>query len=212
MNKPIIIIGYSGHAFVVCDVFISQQQEVIGYCDQKEMNKNPFNLTYLGSEREENTLNIISKNDWFIGIGNNKIRRAIFENLIQNKLQNPVNAIHKSAIIGAEVKIGSGVMIGSNSSINALAQIGNGVICNTGSIIEHECIIGDFVHIAPGAVLAGNVEVGAGSFIGANSVVKQGIKIGKDVILGAGSVVIRDIPDNVTVVGNPSKIIKHHEH
>ena len=209
--KSIILIGYSGHAYVVYDIFKSQQQKVIGYCDQREVDKNPFHLTYFGSEREEETLNIIRKNDYFIAIGNNKIRKAVFEKLIQNKLRNPVIAIHKSAVIESEVILGAGTMIGSNSSVNALAKIGRGVICNTGSIIEHECIIGDFAHIAPGAVLTGNVEVGAGTFVGANSVVKQGIKIGKNVTIGAGSVVIKDVPDNVTIVGNPAKIIKHYD-
>jgi acetyltransferase-like isoleucine patch superfamily enzyme len=28
-------------------------------------------------------------------------------------------------------------------------------------------------------------------------------------MIGAGSVIIRDVPDNVIVVGNPGKIIKH---
>ena len=47
------------------------------------------------------------------------------------------------------------------------------------------------------------------SFIGIGATIIQGIKIGKNVIIGAGSVVIKDITDNVIVVGNPAKIIKN---
>ena len=45
--------------------------------------------------------------------------------------------------------------------------------------------------------------------IGANSVVKQGIKIGNNVTIGAGAVIINDVSDNLTIVGNPGRIIKN---
>ena len=47
------------------------------------------------------------------------------------------------------------------------------------------------------------------SFIGIGTTIIQGIKIGRNVTIGAGSVVIKDIPDNVMVVGNPAKILKN---
>ena len=34
------------------------------------------------------------------------------------------------------------------------------------------------------------------------------LKIGKNVMIGAGSVVVKDIPDDVTVVGNPARVLK----
>ena len=92
--------------------------------------------------------------------------------------------------------------------MNPLTTIEEGVIVNTNAIIEHECYLGSFCHVAPGVVLAGNVKIGKRSFIGANSVIKQGITIGNDVTIGAGSVILNDVPNNVTVVGNPGKIIK----
>lgn len=206
----ILLIGYSGHAYVVCDVLASQNQKIIGYCDGEEKVMNPFNLRYFGSENSEHGKTILRSNDYFVAIGDNKTRKKVIENLLQNGFQNPINAIHKQSIVSKFSSIGYGALISAGAIINVLAEIGNGVICNTNCVIEHECVISDFVHIAPSAVLCGNVRVGENTFIGANSVVKQGIKIGKNVIVGAGSVVIRDIPDNVTVAGNPAKIIKNH--
>jgi sugar O-acyltransferase (sialic acid O-acetyltransferase NeuD family) len=207
--KSIIIIGYSGHSYVICDIFESIiSQKLIGYCENEEKVFNPYNLKYFGQETSELGLQNIRNNCYFIGIGRNFIRGKVQKNLQNTYNLYPINAIHKSAVISKMATLGKGIMVGVNVSINALATVGDGVICNTGCIIEHECIIGNFAHIAPGAVLAGNVSIGEQTFVGANSVIKQGIKIGKNVTIGAGTVVIKDIPDNVTVVGNPQRIIK----
>jgi serine acetyltransferase len=74
--------------------------------------------------------------------------------------------------------------------------------------IGYEGKISNFVLIGAGAVVCGNVSVGENSFIGAKSVIRENIGIGKNVTVRACLVVIRDIPDNVKVVGNPACIIK----
>lgn len=208
MNNSLILIGYSGHSYVVIDIFQSTSKQVNYYIDNKEKTFNPYNLIYLGSENQQNVKEQLKTKGYFIAIGNNAIRNKIATSLEVNGIPAAVNAIHPTSLLSPTVLFGHGVMCAPNVTINALAEIGDGVICNTGCIIEHECKIGNFAHIAPGAVLAGNVTIGERSFIGANSVVKQGISIGKDVTVGAGTVVIQDILDNVTVVGNPARIIK----
>ena len=204
IKKPVAIIGYSGHAYVIIDILLSAGRLVTAYCDQEEKQANPYHLDYLG--KESDVVSKLKKFDFFACIGHNGIREKVHTQL-SRFLGNPINAIHPSAVISGSVKIGDGVMIAANATLNPLVEIGQGVICNTSSSIDHECIIGDFSHIAPGAVLCGNVMVGKGSFVGANSVIKQGIHIGDNVIIGAGSVIVKDIPDNVTVVGNPARIL-----
>jgi acetyltransferase-like isoleucine patch superfamily enzyme len=44
--------------------------------------------------------------------------------------------------------------------------------------------------------------------IGSHSVIMPGITVGENAIVGPFSFVTRDIPDNVTVIGVPAKIIK----
>ena len=68
--------------------------------------------------------------------------------------------------------------------------------------------VGDFCHIAIQAAIAGGVTIGEGTLVGAGSVILPEISIGKNVIIGAGAIVTKNIPDNVTVYGNPAKIIK----
>ncbi len=207
MKEEIIIIGYSGHAYVVCDILEQAGAVVYGYGDSTEKALNPFNLVYIGNEREDAVLAAHFNYAYFVSIGENKIRRRVFENL-QAKGLHFCNAFHPSASIASKVVTGTATMLGAGVKISPLVRIGTGVILNTGCIVEHECSIGDFVHIAPGTVLCGNVSVGENTFIGANSVVKQDIKIGKDCIIGAGSVVIKDVPDHSIIAGNPAKSIK----
>ncbi|MEO6541081.1 MAG: acetyltransferase [Ferruginibacter sp.] len=200
-----IVIGYSGHAFVVCGIFHAAGKKVMGYCDMTEKEHNPFNLTYFGTETSAGAMTALKENDFFIAIGDNAIRHKIYDRLLQKELS-PVNAVHPSSVIDTSATIAAnGVMIAAGVIINPLAVIGKGAICNTGCIIEHECIVGNFAHIGPGAVLCGNVKIGEDSFVGANAVIKQGITVGKNAMIGAGAVVVKDVPDNVTVIGVPAK-------
>lgn len=204
--RPIVLIGYSGHAFVVNDLFESQGNCVQFYCDIEEKKHNPLQLIFLGEYDVAIKDGHFQDKDFFISIGNNSVRWKIQSYFLDFGIK-PINAIHANSFVSGNAQLMSGVMISVGATVNAFAKIGNGVIINTGAIIEHECTIGAFTHIAPGAVLAGNVDIGDMTFVGANSVIKQGIKIGKNVTIGAGSVILKDIPDGATVVGNPGRIL-----
>jgi len=207
MNKPVAIIGYSGHAHTGVDLLIASGYKVAAYCDNSEKDHDPFNLEYLGSEKDLFVQSKLKQYDYFIGVGNNNLlRRKIYEMLF-SILGQPVNAIHPSAVISPSVKMKYGHFIAPNVSINALTELGMTAVCNTGSVIEHGCIVGDFTFIAPGAVLCGDVTIGENTFVGANSVIKQGVVIGNNVTIGAGSVILQNVPDDVTIVGNPARII-----
>lgn len=202
--KKIIVIGYSGHGFVVKETLTLCGFDVKGYCDVDEKHVNPYSLTYKGKETE------LSDEDYksygfFAGIGNNGIRCRVSEAVV-SKGGVFVNAIHPHAIISGTVTYGAHFFAAAGVCINALTSIGTGVICNTSSSIDHECIIGDFTHIAPGAVLCGNVKVGEKTFIGANAVIKQGVTLGNGCIVGAGSVVVKNVADGEVVMGNPARL------
>jgi sugar O-acyltransferase (sialic acid O-acetyltransferase NeuD family) len=206
-TRETALIGYSGHAYVAADIFLSAGKKVTAYCDKEEKTFNPFNLKYLGPESVSSVIETLKDYDYFIALGDHEIRKRIFY-ILQTVLGVPANAVHPSATISSSVQLASGIFIAANATINPLVKIGNGAICNTSCSIDHECIIGDFAHIAPGAVLCGNVKIGEGSFVGANSVIRQGITIGKDVVIGAGAVVIKNIPDGAVMAGNPQKSLK----
>ncbi len=206
LESKVILIGYSGHAFVVADVAFENKLNIVGYTENSKKENNPFQLNYIGNEIDKDFFEMNQDVKFIIGIGENKIREKIYNHII-NKKRELYTLISQKTSISTTAILGNGIFINKNVSINAFAKIGNNVILNTSCVIEHDCIIGDSVHIAPGAVITGGVKIGERSFVGANSVIKQGVKIGKDVIIGAGSVVINDIPDNKKIVGNPSRFI-----
>lgn len=197
----LILIGYSGHAYVVGDAAYSSSWRIAGYFDTSEKQDNPLAIKYLGKESKA----LLVGSSWFVSVGDNKLRRLITEQLLGAGLLATIK--HRSALIAAAVSIGQGTFIGATAVVNPKSTIGIGCIINTGAIVEHDCRLGDFVHICPGAILTGNVTVGDNSLVGAGAVVIPGVTIGSNVTIGAGSVVIRDVADNTKVVGNPARSI-----
>jgi sugar O-acyltransferase (sialic acid O-acetyltransferase NeuD family) len=208
MSKKVILIGYSGHSYVVYDLFTSMGISVTGYCDREQKTVNPYSLSYLGMETDSLVLSGLKKNPCFVSVGDNHLREKA--SLFLEKAGCEIlNAVHSSAIVSPSVKLGKGIMISVNTIINAQCVIQDGVICNTAAVIEHECVVGKYSHIGPSAVLCGGVHIGDKTLIGAGVVIKPCVSIGNNVIVGAGCVVVKDIPDNSTVVGNPQRLIRH---
>mgnify|MGYP000152144419 FL=1 len=207
LDNKSIIIGYSGHAYVVGEAYTSKGNEIDYYTNLIEVSYNPFNLKYLGCETDTNFKGWDMGLNFILGIGDNNLRYKAAQ-LILSKFKNIENVIDSNAIISKTVKIGIGVFASKGVLINAFSKVHDFAILNTGCIIEHQCEIGTAAHIAPGAVLAGNVKIGKRTFIGANSVIKQGVEIGDDVIIGAGSVIIKNVSNNSKIVGNPGRLIK----
>src|SRR5581483_10434145 len=58
------------------------------------------------------------------------------------------------------------------------------------------------------ATLAGGVSIGAFAHVGIGSSLLPGCGIGERSILGAGAVVLRSVPDGVTAVGVPPRVLK----
>ncbi len=197
MKQIINIFGASGHAKSVIDVVTSAGLSIgLVVDDDRSISsvlKYPVRPTVA-----------LDKAPVLIAVGSNQTRKYIAENHdfpIANAL------IHASAVISLSAILEEGTVVMPQAAINADSQIGKHCIINTGAVVEHDCILGDYVHISPNASLAGEVTVGEGTHIGIGACVIPGIKIGKWCTIGAGAVIIKDVPDGVTVVGNPGKVL-----
>ena len=115
--------------------------------------------------------------------------------------------IHPSACVTPSAQIGPGSVLFAQVVVQAQARIGAGAILNTSCSIDHDVQLADGVHICPGVHIAGEVQVGERSWIGIGASVIQQVRIGNDVTIGAGAAVVGDLPDGVTAVGVPARVL-----
>ena len=93
---------------------------------------------------------------------------------------------------GGKVEVGDNVFIGPNC----------GIYTATHPIVDIESR-------NKGLEYTKKIKIGNNVWLGGNVVILPGITIGDNVTIGAGSVITKDIPSNVTAVGNPCKVIKN---
>lgn len=118
--------------------------------------------------------------------------------------------IGDNCMIGTFVEIQKGVKIGNNTRVQSHTFICEGVTIEDKVFIGHGVM---FINIkSPSMKTYPNSPilktlVKDGAIIGSNSTVLP-VTIGENAIIGAGSVVTKDVPSNVTVVGNPARVVK----
>ena len=205
-KDKVFVFGASGHAKVIIDIIERQGFHGIAFLvddDPELKGKEIYGYQIIGSRTELLSSGI---RRGIVAIGSNRSRCSVAAWLKENDFEF-VSAIHPSTELARGVAVGSGSVIMAGAVINSDVSIGYDVIVNTRSSIDHDCIIGDGVHIAPGATVCGSVIIGAGTFVCAGATIIPNITIGRNVVVGAGSTVIRDVPDDVTVVGSPARIV-----
>ncbi|MCF6439038.1 acetyltransferase [Pseudoalteromonas luteoviolacea] len=206
-NKSrLAVLGASGHGKVVAEIAELNGYEVIFYDDAYPDKQT---LAHWSIEGNSDALKkcLDEVDGVAIGIGNNLIRQSKYDFFKELGAAFPV-LIHPNAIVSKYAQLGEATVVMAGASINPFALVGTGCIINTKSVVEHDCQVGSFVHICPNSSIAGHCEVGDLAWFGIGSNAIQQISVGKNSIVGAGSVIIRDVPENVTVVGSPAKVIR----
>lgn len=108
----------------------------------------------------------------------------------------------------------------TNIEIHPGAEIASGVFIDHGAGL----VIGETAVVEKGAMLYHGVTLGGtgkdvgkrhptvreGALISAHSQLIGPIEIGKNAKVGAGAVVLSDVPEDVTVVGVPAKVVRVH--
>jgi sugar O-acyltransferase (sialic acid O-acetyltransferase NeuD family) len=194
------LFGAGGHAKVVAEILESANVPVAGFFDG-----NP-NITKVW---EYPVTEFPGASDPFrrdqdqliIAVGDNATRRKLADSLQVNYS----SALHPSAVLSHRCRVGEGTVVMAGVVVNSDTTVGRHCIINTCASIDHDCVIGDYAHISPNATLCGAAHVGEGTHVGAGAVIIPGRSVGRWSVIGAGAVVIDDVPDHVTVVGNPAR-------
>lgn len=196
-RDKVAIYGAGGHGKAVAEVAMACGMEIEFVDDGR--NEFPDFLSFI---RRSGT-----QIPFILGIGDNSQRRHAFERIRDAGIKLKT-VIHPTAFVSPTAELGIGTVVMPGVIVNASVRTGRGVILNSGSIVEHDGRIGDFAHLSPGVALGGNVSIGSESHLGVGASVIPGITIGEKTIVGGGAAVIDSLPDGVTAVGVPARIIR----
>lgn len=208
LPKKLAILGAGGHAKVVAENAELCGWKYVDIFDDHWPTVNFLRHWPIVGDTDTLLKRVSEYEGVIIAIGDNEIRRQKMM-VLNNSGASIVNLIHPAASISQYAILGNGIVAFAGVVVNPGANVSDGAILNTSCSIDHDCALGEFVHVSPGARLAGGVIVGPLSWIGIGACVKQSISIGSRVTVGAGAVVVKDIIDDITVVGVPAKPLQN---
>lgn len=211
MREKLLVWGASGHASVVADIVrLEGKYEIVGFLDDgnpQRAGETFCGAPVVGGQEKLDDLFRAGVRNLIMGFGNCGARLHLSE-LALSKGFSIATAVHPSAIVASDVRIGCGTVVAAGAVVNPGTEIGRNVIVNTRASIDHDCAIEDGVHICPGACLAGSVRVGRAAWVGIGATVTARINIGASAVVGAGAVVVRDIPERVIAYGMPARAVR----
>ncbi len=199
--KTAYIFGTGGHASVIESILFNRYERFY-FVDLKPTEGNIINHPEFIRDIDK-----YKTDDIFIGVGSNKIRKKIFEEL-KSVGANVATCIADNSFVSHDAVIGEGVLVCPGSVVGAKAVLGNNTIINTLSSVDHDCVLGNHSQVTAGVTFGGNTRTGENCFFGVKSATIPGITLGDNVLVMAGSVLFKDVQSNVLVGGNPAKLIK----
>jgi UDP-perosamine 4-acetyltransferase len=210
LKKINFVIGAGGHARTVLENLYIQKKKNINLYDIRFYNKNKNYILenkVIGDFKNIKKNKISAKNNFYLAIGDNKIRKKIFFFLSKKKAPLP-NLISKTSYISNFSNLGFANFINHFSFIGSNVCIGNNNIINTKSLIEHDVKIGSHCHVCPEVKIAGGTSIANDVFIGIGTIIINNIKICSNVTIGAGSLITRDIKYPGTYISYNNKLRK----
>jgi sugar O-acyltransferase (sialic acid O-acetyltransferase NeuD family) len=186
--------------------------------------KSPWDLVFVDDNPPAGTLNghrVLTYEQWIAEPAETRqISLAIANSAIREKLAERCRAdgvrfveVRAANVVELDdVEMGEGAILCPFVALTSNIRIGRQFHANLYSYVEHDCVIGDYVTFAPGVHCNGNIHIEDHAYVGAGAVIKQGVPgrplvIGRGAVVGMGAVVTKDVPPEVTVVGNPARLL-----
>lgn len=144
--------------------------------------------------------------EFVIAVGEPKTKKKIYDRLISLNCKFG-NVISPDSQISPYCRIGKGLVIKRGAIISADAVVGDDTTIQSYACIGHDAIIGKHCQISTHVDVGGQSVLGDCVFVGLNSPIRELITIGDNAIISAGAVVLKSVEANVTVMGNPARVI-----
>ena len=132
-------------------------------------------------------------------------RQKMFRRAKEAGFNLPV-VIDDSARISEFASIGEASIVCAGVTVAARSVISKNVLINVDSIVGHDVRVEEAAVLASKVNTGGNCVIGSESMLGMSVSLRPGISIGKGSIVAVGASVFNDVPDGVTVVGNPARV------
>ena len=213
--KQLVIIGAGGFGREVLEwaqhaTGFRHEWEIAGFLDDREdcLKRFPqLNLPILGNTRDYEP----KKNDVFIcAIGVPRLR-AEMRKRFESKGAVFTRLIHESCVVGSRVDLAPGVILCPRVVLTCDIRIGANTALNVSTAAGHDACIGNDCQISSFCDITGYVKIGNEVLFGSRASVIPGKQVGDRSIVGAGSVVVANVPDDVTVFGNPARLLSRHD-
>lgn len=110
-------------------------------------------------------------------------------------------------VIGSNVLISSGVLIGQALYSYGKTAVGDNCFIGAGTCIGHNTEIDSGCEICGNSMLGGYSKIGKDVKIFMTVTIANTVKVGDKAVINMGSVVVRDVLDGKTMFGNPAREI-----
>lgn len=184
--------------------------EIVGFTDRDE---SKWGQTFaghpvLGPDERLSDLRKEGVEFAVVAVGDPGLRARLREMVRQFGLE-LVTAIHPSAVITPEVRLGKGVVVLPGAILANDPRIADNVFIGQGAVIGHGARVASDCLVGGRSAIGAEVSIGARALIGWGAVIGPQRRIGADATVGTGACVVSDVPDKAVVVGNPAKVVKY---
>ena len=134
-------------------------------------------------------------------------RQSIIEGLNLKK-ERFATIISPNAVVSPDAVIGCNTFVMPYVFVACGVSLGNHCIILSHTLIHHDSVVDDYNCIGSSVTISGDVKVEKNCYIGSGTNIKEKIIVGERSLLGLGSNVVSNITPQVTVVGNPARVLK----
>jgi UDP-perosamine 4-acetyltransferase len=209
-ERRVIVVGAGGHAKTVLAIIeTAGEYGVAGLLDDDPTKVGTVHYGYrvLGDAGAIPNMKALGISRAIVAIGDNHQRLSWAERLKESGFE-LISAVHPSVVLLRGSRVGPGTVIMANAHIGSDAAIGENGIVGVSVVVGHDARVGKCSLLCPGVLLGGGARVGELAFLGMGAVVLPETSVGSEARIGANAVVVCDLPDGVTAVGVPARILE----